>query len=250
MENRNAIPPNARLPSQQHPPPYASSHPPDSAIPPLVPLPRIPVASVVQTLFDRSPSTLPPSKPSSISPVAFPSAYPPPLAPPARSALLPFFVGGALGAVLATAVAVALLWSPPSNLDQSAHWLPAAAPAAANPTHTIHYLPTVHIVAGEPPEIDTEPGTFDKDQARGLVASRAFAIHRCGLEGVDASISVTFEPSGQVSLIDVRGETPLPEQATSCADEMLLGLRVPAFKGAPQTVVVHIDGQTGLVLRP
>jgi hypothetical protein len=143
-----------------------------------------------------------------------------------------------------------LLWSPSSNLQQASHWLSAAAPAAANPPHTIHYLPTVNIVASEPPEIATEPGPFDKNQARGLVASRAFAIHRCGLEGVDATISVTFEPSGQVSLVDVRGETPLPERATSCADEMLIGLRIPAFQGGPQTVVVRIDGQTGLVLRP
>ncbi|MDZ4063426.1 MAG: hypothetical protein U1E22_02055, partial [Coriobacteriia bacterium] len=216
MANRNAIPPNARLPSQEDAPPdSSSSYHPGKAIPPLAPLPRIPIASVVQTLFERSPGTLPPDRPSSISPVDFPSAYPPPPLPPARTALLPFFAGGALGAILATTIAVGLLWSPSSNLQQASHWLSAAAPAAANPPHTIHYLPTVNIVASEPPEIATEPGPFDKNQARGLVASRAFAIHRCGLEGVDATISVTFEPSGQVSLVDVRGETPLPERATS-----------------------------------
>lgn len=249
MANRNAIPPNARLPSQEEgtPDPAVPRHL-DATIPPLAPLPRVPVAAVVQNLFDRSPSSLPP-RPSSISPVAFPSSYPPPPIPPARNALLPFFVGGALGAILATAVAVGLLWSPSHDLQQASQWLPAA-PAAAYPPHTVHYLPTVHIVASDPPKTDTEPGPFDKEQARGLVASQAAAIHQCGLQGVDTSIFVTFEPSGEMSLIDVRGESPLSERASACVDDILIGLRTPAFQGGPQTVVVHIDGRTGLVLRP
>lgn len=235
------------------PPPLPTEESEPLLIPPPPSLPRFPANAIEQNVLGRTPDSLAPAA-SSIAPS---SISRPPSASTADRAhrVAPFFAISVIGAIAATVAGVAFLWSPVRDYYVAPRSLAAVvAPTTMSTVGRIHYLRPVNITADAPPirvgELSTTTpaaNTFDSRHAWVLVSSGAQRAYQCGLRGVDALIEVTFAPSGTVTLVNVVGDGPLPDAATSCADKALFGLKVPAFEGESEVVRLHLDGRTSAV---
>jgi hypothetical protein len=142
-----------------------------------------------------------------------------------------------IGAVLATAIVLALFW--PSGRDSSTRSVALAAADTA--TTDIAAPASANVFAA------SELVGFDREQAWDAVSSGTHRAHYCGLRGVDTAIDVTFAPSGKVTFVTVVGDGSLPPIALHCVDQLLFGLRISAFDGEPEVVSAHLDGRTGAV---